>query len=97
MVLVTRPKPKLPESALLVMGALFAFLSLTIPFVYWPLTSIPTCSAEVIILLFDLLVARCTIVHRLAFLHWRREYELSIDRLIRIADKGHEGGSSIAW
>jgi hypothetical protein len=30
----------------------------------------------------------CAIVNRLRFLRWRRDYELSIDRLIRITHRG---------
>jgi hypothetical protein len=92
-----RPRPVFSERSLLVIEALFALLSLTIPFVDWPSTSILKWSAEVIILLFALVVARCAIAYRLAFLRWRREYERSIDRLIQTLDPGCEGGSAIEW
>jgi hypothetical protein len=46
-------------------------------------TSIPERVAEIIILLLELAVEIYLIVQRLRFVHWRREYERSIDRLIR--------------
>jgi hypothetical protein len=78
-----RPKLTFYDGAVLMIVALCVLISLSIAIVYWPLTSMPKRAAEVIILLFELAFGICASVHRLRSLRWRREYELSVDRLIR--------------
>jgi membrane protein YdbS with pleckstrin-like domain len=79
-----RPGLALHESTALIVLALCALLSLTIAFVDWPLTSMTKRAAELMILLVGVAVQIYAVVHRFRFLCWRREYELSVDRLIRI-------------
>jgi hypothetical protein len=69
-------------AAVLVVG-LCVLVSAAIALVAWPGTSIPERVAEMIILLLELAVEIYLIVQRLRFVRWRREYERSIDRLIR--------------
>jgi hypothetical protein len=57
----------------------------------------PKLVAEMVILLSELVVEIYLVVQRLKFLRWRREYERSIDRLIRTLYPGCEGGSAIEW
>jgi hypothetical protein len=78
-----RPKLMLHDSAVLMIVALCVLISLSIALVSWPGTSPPKRIDEVIIVLFELAAAIYTTGHRLRFLRWRREYERSIDRLIR--------------
>jgi hypothetical protein len=78
-----RPRRTLPESTALIVVALCALLSLTIAFVDWPLTSMMKGAAGVMILLAGVAVQIYAVVNRFRCLHWRREYERSIDRLIR--------------
>jgi hypothetical protein len=77
-----RPRLTLHESTALIVLALCALLFLSIAFVDWPLTSMMKRDAELMILL-GVAVQICAVVHRFRFLRWRREYELSVDRLIR--------------
>ena len=70
-------------SATLAVLALCVLISLSIALVSWPGTSPPRRIDEVIIVLFELAAAIYAIGQRLRFLRWRREYERSIDRLIR--------------
>jgi hypothetical protein len=67
----------------LMIVALCMLISLSIALVSWPGTSPPKRIDEVIIVLFELAAAIYATGHRLRFLRWRREYERSIDRLIR--------------
>jgi hypothetical protein len=78
-----RPKLMLHDSAVLMIVALCVLISLSIALVSWPGTSPPKRIDEVIIVLFELAAAIYATGHRLRFLRWRREYERSIDRLIR--------------
>jgi hypothetical protein len=78
-----RPRLTLHESTALIVSALCALLSLTIAFVDWPLTSITKRAAELMMLLVGVAVQIYAVVHRFSFLCWRREYELSVERLIR--------------
>jgi hypothetical protein len=78
-----RPKLMLHDSAVLMIVALCVLISLSIALVSWPGTSPPKRVDEVIIVLFELAAAIYATGHRLRFLRWRREYERSIDRLIR--------------
>jgi hypothetical protein len=78
-----RPRLTLHESTALIALALCALLSLTIAFVDWPLTSMTKRAADLMILLVGVAAQIYAIVHRFRFLCWRREYELSVDRLIR--------------
>ena len=90
-----RPKLTLHESTALIVLALCALLSLTIAFVDWPLTSMTKGAAELMILLVGVGVQIYAIVHRFRFLRWRREYELSIDRLIQTLHPGAARPGSI--
>jgi len=58
-------------------------LSLWIAFVDWPLTATTKRAAELVIPLVGVAVLIYAVVHRFRFLCWRREYELSVERLIR--------------
>ena len=78
-----RSRLTLHEGTALIVVALCALLSLTIAFVDWSLTSMMKRAAEVMILHVGVAVQICAVVHRFRFLRWRREYELSIDRLTR--------------
>jgi membrane protein YdbS with pleckstrin-like domain len=77
--------------------ALCVLVSLFIALVNWPGTSMSQRVAQVTIILFEVAVEIYAIGHRLKFLRWRREYERSIDRLIRTIHPGCEGGSAIEW
>jgi hypothetical protein len=90
-----RPKLTFHKSAARPVVGLCVLLSVAIALVAWPGTSIPERVAEMIILLLELAVGICLIVQRIRFVRWRREYERSIDRLIRTIHPGCEGGSAI--
>ena len=83
-----RPKLTLHNSAVLVIVGFCALISLSIALVSWPGTRLPKRIDEVVIVLLELVVAIYAIASRLRFLRWRREYERSIDRLIRNLDPG---------
>ena len=83
-----RPRFTLQESALLLVMGSCVILSLTIAFAAWPRTSMPKRITELAILLLELAVEIYLIVQRLRFVRWRREYERSIDRLIRTIHPG---------
>jgi hypothetical protein len=83
-----RPKPSLHDSAMLMVAALAVLVSLIIALVNWRLASAPKRAAEVIILLLQVAVGIWVIVNRRGFLRWRREYELSVDRVIRTICQG---------
>ena len=78
-----RPRLTLHESTALIVLALCALLSVTIAFVDRPLTSMTKRAAELMILLVGAAVQIYAVVHLFRYLCWRREYELSVDRLIR--------------
>ena len=78
-----RPKPIFHDSVVLVIVGLCVLISLSIALVSWPGTSPSRRIDEGIIILLELAAAIYVILHRLRFLRWRREYERSIDRLIR--------------
>lgn len=78
-----RPNLMFRDSAEVMIVTLCVLISLSIALVAWPGTSPPKRIDEVIIVLFELAVAIYATGHRLRFLRWRREYERSIDRLIR--------------
>jgi hypothetical protein len=50
-----------------------------------------------VISLLALVAAIYLIAQRIGFVRWRREYELSIDRLIHTIHPRREGGSAIEW
>jgi hypothetical protein len=83
-----RPKLMIHDSAVLMIVALCILISLFIALVHWSGTSLPQRVAEVTIVLFEVAVEIYAIGHRLKFLRWRREYERSIDRLIRTLHPG---------
>jgi hypothetical protein len=83
-----RPKLIFHDSAASIIVALCVLVSLFIALVNWPGTSMPERVAEMVILLLELVVEIYLVVQRLKFLRWRREYERSIDRLIRTIHPG---------
>jgi hypothetical protein len=83
-----RPKLIFHDIAAPIVVALCVLVSLFIALVNWPGTSMPKRVAEMVILLLELVVEIYLVVQRLKFLRWRREYERSIDRLIRTIHPG---------
>jgi hypothetical protein len=81
-----RPKLIFNDSVALVIVAFCILISLFIGLVNWAGTSMPERVAEVIILLFEVAVETYLVIQRIRFVRWRREYELSIDRVIRTID-----------
>ena len=77
-----RPKLLFHDSAAPIIVALCIEFSLFIALVYWARTSMPERAAEVIILLLEVVVEICLIIQRIRFVRWRRDYEVSIDRVI---------------
>ena len=67
----------------LVIVALCVVISLSIALANWPGTAMHRSLTELIILLFEAAVEIYLVIQRLRFLRWRREYERSIDRVIR--------------
>jgi hypothetical protein len=92
-----RRKLALHQTAALLVAGLCVTLSLAIAFVAWPETSMGKRVAEMTISLLALVAAFYVIAHRIGFVRWRREYELSIDRLIHTIHSGREGGSTVEW
>src|SRR6202008_928571 len=92
-----RPKLILHASTALLAAGLCVTLSLAIAFIAGPETSMPKRVAEMIISLLALVAAIYLIAQRIGFVSWRREYELSIDRLIHTIHPRREGGSAIEW
>jgi hypothetical protein len=92
-----RRKLALHQTTALPVAGLCVTLSLAIAFVAWPETSMPKRVAEMIISLLALVAAIYLIAQRIGFVRWRREYELSIDRVIRTIQPGCEGGSAVEW
>ena len=68
--------------------AVCVLFSLCIALVNWPGTSMSKRITELIILLCEVAVEIYLVVQRLRFLRWRREYERSIDRLVRTIQPG---------
>jgi hypothetical protein len=81
-----RPKLMSHDSAAPIIVALCIELSLFIALVYWRRTSMPERAAEVVLLLLEVAVEICLIIQRIRFVRWRRDYEVSIDRVIRLID-----------
>jgi hypothetical protein len=92
-----RPKLALYTSTALVAAGLCVTLSLAIAFVTWPEPSMPKRDSEMIISVLALVAAIYPIAQRIGFVRWRREYELSIDRLIHTIHPRRDGGSAIGW
>jgi hypothetical protein len=79
-----RPKVALYESGVaLPLSGLCALQCLNIGFACSPLTSISELASEAIILFLGLAIAVRVIVDKLKLVGWRREYELSVNRLIQ--------------
>jgi hypothetical protein len=78
-----RPKMMFPDSAALSIVASCVIVSVVIALVNWPGTSMPKRVTELSILLFEVAFEIYLVVQRIRFVRWRRDYELSIDRLIR--------------
>ena len=68
----------------LVFGVLCALLSPIIAFIGSPLTLISEVAIQTIILFFGLAIAVNAVMDKFRVVRWRREYEASIDRLIRV-------------
>jgi hypothetical protein len=83
-----RPKMMFPDSVALSIVASCVIVSAVIALVNWPGTSIPKRVTELSILLFEVAFEIYLVVQRIRFVRWRREYELSIDRLIRSIHSG---------
>jgi hypothetical protein len=92
-----RPKLIFHDIAAPIIVALCVLVSLFIMLVNWPGTSNPERVAEMVVLLLELVVEIYLVVQRFKFVRWRREYERSVDRLIRSIHPGCEGGSVIEW
>jgi hypothetical protein len=79
-----RPKVVLYESGTaLPLSVLCALLCLNIAFARLPLTSISELASEATILFLGLAIAVTAIVDKVRLVRWRREYELSVNRLIQ--------------
>ena len=91
------PKLALQESAMLLVMAFCVLLCLAFAFAAWPGMSMLERVAEMIILLLELALGIYLIVQRVKIVRWRREYELSIDRLIRTSSPGYDGGPTSKW
>jgi hypothetical protein len=83
-----RPKLTFHDCAALVIVAFCVVISLSIALVNWPGTTMHRRLTELIILLFEVAVEIYLVIQRLRFLRWRREYERSIDRVIRTMHPG---------
>ncbi len=92
-----RRKLALHKSTALLFAGLCVTLSLANAFVAGLETSMPTRVGEMIISLLALVAAIYLIAKRIGFVRWRREYELSIARLVRSIHPGREGGSAVEW
>jgi hypothetical protein len=92
-----RPKLTFHDSAAPIVVALCLLVSLFIMLVNWPGTPKPERVAEMLILLLELVVEIYLVVQRFRFVRWRREYERSVDRVIRSIHPGRDGGSAIGW
>ena len=88
-------KLALHKSTALLFAGLCVILSLAIAFVAWPETSMPKRVAEMIISFLALVAAIYPIAQRIGLVRWRREYELSIDRLIHTIHPGRKGGPTV--
>ena len=78
-----RPKLMFHDSAALMIMALCIVITLSMALVNWPGTAMSKHVAEVTVVFLEVSVEIYAIGYRLKFLRWRREYERSIDRLIR--------------
>ena len=83
-----RPKLMFYDSVALVVVAVCVVISLSIALVNWPGTSMHRRLSELIILVFEAVVGIYLVIQRLRFFRWRREYERSIDRVIRTIHPG---------
>ena len=81
-----RPKLMFHDSVVLLITGLCLLISLSIALVSWPGASLPKRIGEVVMVVLEMAVAIYATGYRLRFLRWRREYERSIDRLIRNLD-----------
>ena len=79
-----RPKMALYASGVaLPLSGFCALLCLNIGFACPPLTSISELASEATILFLGLAIAVTAIVDKVRLVRWRREYELSVNRLIQ--------------
>jgi hypothetical protein len=83
-----RPKLMFHDSAALMIVTLCVVISLLIAMVNWSGTSIHRRVTELIILSLEAAVGIYLVIQRLGFLRWRRDYERSIDRVIRTMHPG---------
>jgi hypothetical protein len=92
-----RRKLPLHQTTALLVAGLCATLSLAVAFVAGTETSMTRRVAGMIISLLAVVAAIYLIAQRIGFVRWRREYELSIDRLVRTIHPEREGGSAVEW
>ena len=78
-----RPQLMFHDSAAVIITALCILTTLSIALLNWPGTSMFKHAAEVTIVFLEVSVEIYAMGYRLKFLRWRRDYERSIDRLIR--------------
>jgi hypothetical protein len=78
-----RPKFRFPESAAVTIVALCLLVSFAIVLLNSARTSIRERVGEGSIILLEVALVIYTIWHRLKSVRWRREYERSVDRIIR--------------
>ena len=93
-----RRKLALRQTTALLFTGLCVILSLAIAFVAGLETSTRKRVTEMIVSILALVAAIYLIAQRIGFVRWRRrEYELSIGRLVRTIHPGREGRSTVAW
>ena len=83
-----RPKLLFHDGVGPVIVALCVFISLSIALANWSGTSMPKRFTELSILIFEVAVETYLVMQRLRFLRWRRDYERSVDRVIRTIQPG---------
>jgi hypothetical protein len=78
-----RPKLMFHDSGAPIVVALCIFIFLSIALLKWPGMPMPERVAAMTIVLFEVAVEIYLVIQRIRFVRWRREYEVSIDRVIR--------------
>jgi hypothetical protein len=92
-----RPKLTFPSRAALAVVGIWVLLFVAVALVAWPGTSIPNLVVEMMMLVLYSAAVLYLVLERIRFVRWRREYEGSIDRLIRTIHPGCEGDSAVEW
>jgi hypothetical protein len=83
-----RPKLMFHDSAALIVVLLCVTISVFIALFNWPETSLHRRVTELTIILSEVAAGMYLIIERLRFFRWRRDYERSIDRVIRTTQPG---------